>query len=188
MGEEGASPPLPRIQIRLPLITAVRLSQTHSPLLFWRVWASLSPGFALLVPRSAREGKCNGACLALSTTMPGLSGRACPGLPSKLVLARLPTLGGEARPWSHPHAPAQPSPSAVLPFSGQPKVSDAGIKYQPKKANIRPPSSSSGYIKHDKRLRAEGLAQQRDQGWLQQPQGQGIRAVLDADGQPCVVG
>lgn len=50
------------------------------------------------------------------------------------------------------------------------------------KANSSPCSSSSGYIKHDKRLRAEGLAQQRDQGWLQEPQGPGIGAVLDAAG------
>lgn len=42
------------------------------------------------------------ACLALPATTAGLGGRACPGLPSKLVLVWLPTPGGEARSPLHP--------------------------------------------------------------------------------------
>lgn len=101
--------------------------------------------------------------------MPGLSGRACPGTPKKLALAWLPTPGGEAGPRSHLQlcsTPTLPHDFLLGRPSLQPKVSGAGIKYQPRKANIGSPLSSPGYVKRDKKLPAEGLAQQRERGWM----------------------
>lgn len=74
------------------------LANTFSTGFFWSVLVPLRQGLVLLVPWSAGEEKCNGTCLALPTTMPGLCRKgnqatvSPPALCHSMFLSNLPSL------------------------------------------------------------------------------------------------
>lgn len=160
---------------------SVTLANTFSIGFFRSILVSLSPGFVLLVPWSAREkvqwilpSPAHHHAWAVQEGTPGHS------LTSSLVPLQIPEKPSLS--------PARPSLSAALAFSGQPKVSGAGIKNQPRKANISPSLSSSGYIKLNKRLWVKGLALQWHQGWLQWPNARALWQRWTLMGSPAGAG